>query len=106
MTTPHETRVLNLIARVDLSAASLKKRQVIGLLKIFPSARRIRFESVCHCRRGKQLSFQLPHIVHGTHDFNGELREDCGFWCPYCGFSNAGARHIMRTSAKNEFARE
>ena len=96
MPTPHETRVLNLIAKVDITSASLKKRQIVRLLKNWPSARAIRAGNKCHCRRGSQWSFRLPETEHGErlHTFEGEVYEDCGFWCPYCGFSNAGARPV------------
>lgn len=93
MVTPHEARVLNLIAKVDIRSASAKKRQIIHLLKKWPNARRIRFSSKCHCRRGLQLSFALPEF-NETHTFDGELYEDCGFYCPHCGFGNAGARPV------------
>lgn len=85
----HDARVRNLIAKVDIRTASAKKRQVIALLKLFPKARRIRFEGKCHCRRGNQLSFVLAQ-----HEFSDGIHERCGYFCPNCGFSNAGARRI------------
>lgn len=86
----HERRVLNLVSKVDLSTAPVKKRAVIRLLLWQPSARRIRFAERCHCKRGNLLTYQLPgeEIVIRA---NGE---QCGYYCCACEFSIAGVREV------------
>lgn len=92
MTTPQAARVRNLIRRVDLSKASPKKRAVIKLLQFQPLAKRIRFAGKCHCKSALLMSYQLEYL-HGKR-WTRDGWEDCGFYCPSCGFGNAGAREI------------
>lgn len=67
--------------------ATLRER----LLEIWPDAMNIRFEGKCHCRANALMSFQLPGDRHRS---DNPKRENCGFWCGACGFSNAGSRLI------------
>ena len=92
MTTPQAARVRNLIRRIDLSGASPKKRAVVKLLTNQPLAKRIRFAGRCHCRGGQLLSYQLD----GNTNRQRDDMEDCGYFCPSCGFSNAGARETYQ----------
>lgn len=90
---PKQYRVLNLIKKVDLLKASPKKRAVIGLLKWQPLAMRIRFSGNCPQRRcnGLELSYQVPHM----DESRGRDSETCGYYCPTCGWGNAGSRPIQ-----------
>ena len=87
-----EARVRNLIRRVDLSKAGPKKRAVIKLLQWKPLARRIRFAGKCHCRGQLLLSYRLEHLHSNRWTRDGW--EECGYYCPSCGFGNAGAREV------------
>lgn len=82
-------RVLNLIRKVDMVNAPVKKWAVVKLLRWQPEAHHIRFEGKCHCKGKYLMSYQL-HDVTSRHP--GE--EDCGYYCPSCGFGNAGARQV------------
>jgi hypothetical protein len=86
-------RVQRLIRRVNLDEAGPKKRAVILLLRFQPAAIRIRFEYQCPqrgCRCEYFLSYQLPHL----DKLRGKDEETCGFYCPRCGWGNAGSRPI------------
>jgi len=88
-----QRRVLNLLGRVDRENETLKQWAVRKLLQWQPGARRIRFEGQCpiaKCKGQHYLSYQLPGI---TWRVKGEI-EDCGWYCPSCGFSAAGGRSI------------
>lgn len=92
MTTSNQKkyRVLNLIGKVDLAQAHPKQRMVIKLLKWQPLAEAIRFETDAHCKGAYFLSYQLPgdkHIVRSD-----PAQESCGYYCPRCGWGNAGSR--------------
>lgn len=96
MTNPHHVR--NLIRQAKPAPGS-KKWGLIRLLVWQPYAKHIQFESGCPCckrRQGFQISFQLP----GDSPRKNE-RESCGWYCPFCGFSNAGTRPI-RPSRKGK----
>ncbi len=80
-------RVLNLIGKSS-GSGSVKQWAVIKLLMWQPLAKRIRFEGKCHCKRGQMLTYQL---IGSDYD-RGENTETCGYYCPSCGFSNAGSR--------------
>lgn len=92
MSDVNTARVLNLIAKVDMKTAPLKRWAVVKLLRWQPAARGIRFEGKCdNCRRSKlYLSYQLPGDVAEV----GSDYEPCGFYCPSCGFGNGGARRV------------
>lgn len=61
------------------------------LRAIWPDAVRIE-QTVCHCRRrALMLSFVLPNLDRLRIDRDG-LRQECGYWCTVCDFSNAGSR--------------
>lgn len=90
MTITKAHRVLNLIKHVILEDASPKKRAVIKLLTWQPEAVQIRFEGRCHCRGNMLMSYLLPGDgVGGRRD---PSHESCGYYCPSCGFGNAGSR--------------
>jgi hypothetical protein len=82
-------RVLNLIRKVDMTTVSGKKWAVIRLLEWQPTARRIRFEGKCHCRGQYLMSYQTNDIPVSAR---GDDEETCGYYCPSCGFGNAGSR--------------
>lgn len=86
---PKRYRVLNLIRRVNLETASPKKRAVIKLLQWQPEALQIRFESRCHCRSEYLMSYRLPTLENWVRNLDSE---SCGYYCPGCGFGNAGSR--------------
>lgn len=65
------------------------KRAVIKLLKWQPEAVQIRFEGRCHCRSLWLMSYRLPTLENLEHDPD---METAGFYCPSCGFGNAGSR--------------
>jgi hypothetical protein len=87
-TNPKKYRVLNLIAKVNMSTAKPKQWAVIRLLKWQPEAAHIRFQGRCHqCRCEFLLSYQT------ALDYDrGQHEETCGYYCPRCGWGNAGAR--------------
>lgn len=89
MSDVNTARVLNLIAKVDMKNAPLKRYAVVKLLRWQPAARRIRFEGQCHCGGKLLLSYQFPYEISP----DGEM-ETCGFYCPSCGFGNGGARRV------------
>lgn len=93
-----QRRVLNLLSRIDRKNQTPKQWAVRKLLDWQPGAQRIRFEGKCDVSRcgGKlYLSYQLPGI---TWRVNGET-EDCGYYCPSCGFGNAGGRPVKRNKS-------
>jgi hypothetical protein len=94
-------RVQNAMKRIDLAdVENLKRWAIIKLLKQQPLARRIRFEERCgvgRCRSKLSMTYQLEaHDKPGRTNHLGEPSEDCGYFCPSCGFSNAGSRPIFR----------
>jgi hypothetical protein len=94
-------RVQNAMKRIDLAnVKSLKRWAVIKLLKMEPLARRVRFEGRCgvgRCRSDLSMSYQLEELDKpGRTNSRGDAEEYCGYFCPSCGFSNAGSRPIFR----------
>lgn len=94
-------RVQNMMKRIDLKdIENLKRWAVVKLLKTQPLARRIRFEGRCgvgRCRSKLSMSYQLEALDRpGRTNHRGEPSEDCGYFCPSCGFSNAGSRPIFK----------
>lgn len=95
-----EWRVKRLIKQAtarNLFPHSDKREAVRKLLLWHADARRIQFAAGCSLRGCKSkifLSFQLPDDVTTE---SGQW-ESCGYFCPRCGFSNAGAR---RTKVKH-----
>lgn len=94
-------RVQNAMKRIDLAdIKNLKRWAVVKLLKFQPLARRIRFEGGCgvgRCRSRLSMSYQLEATDRpGRTNERGEPSEDCGYFCPSCGFSNAGSRPLFR----------
>lgn len=93
-------RVQNAMKHIDLPAVDGKRRAVVKLLKWQPLARRIRFEERCgvgRCRSKLSMSYELEEFRRpGRTNHRGEPSEDCGYFCPSCGFSNAGSRPIFR----------
>lgn len=58
--------------------------------ELWPDALNIRHEGRCDvCRRIGLWTFQLPDDAGVNRGMN---EEQCGYWCAYCGFSNAGTR--------------
>lgn len=98
----HKHRVLNLIRRASLADASPKKRAVLKLLAYQPLARRIQFHEGCDAckRRGAiMVSYQLPDKEWKRRtNTRGLEYEDCGYYCPTCGFGNAGGRPVNERS--------
>lgn len=90
-------RVLNLIKRVELAHAPLKKWAIIRLLSWQPIAVGIRFEGQCHCKGEFLMSYLHPDYIHSRKLGH----EDCGYYCPSCGFSNAGSRKVWRRKFGN-----
>lgn len=65
-------------------------RDVSKLRRWQPLALNIRYEGRCDsCHHEGLHSYQLP-----GDKARDTTREDCGYWCAACGFSNAGAREI------------
>lgn len=90
-----QRRVLNLLSRIDRENETLKQWAVRKLLLWQPGAQRIRFEERCpiaRCRSKFYLSYHLYDIVWRV---NSDI-EDCAYYCPSCGFSNAGGRPVKR----------
>ena len=90
-----QRRVLNLLSRIDRDNETLKQWAVRKLLHWQPGAQRIRFEGKCdisRCRSRFYLSYQLNDIEWRV---NGET-EHCAYYCPRCGFGNAGSRPVKR----------
>lgn len=97
----HGYRVQNAMKRIDLAdIKNLKRWAVVKLLKFQPLAHRIRFEGGCgvgRCRSKLSMSYQLEAFDRpGLTNQRGEPSEDCGYFCPSCGFSNAGSRPIFK----------
>lgn len=85
-------RVDNMIAECDLPTDDLHWWAVAHLLHDCPKARAVRFETEDKCPSCKSL--MLMSYVHS--DFirvKGE-NESCGFYCPPCGWGNAGSRTV------------
>lgn len=100
-------RVLNLLRRVNLDGASMKKRSVHKLLTLQPEARRIQFHGRCDAckQRGTvMLSYQMPFDTPGKRMGRKEPDgwEDCGWYCARCNFSNGGAREVRRRTPINK----
>lgn len=89
-------RVVNLLKRIDPARETLKQRAIRKLLAWQPGAKRIRLGrcDVGRCRSMLAMTYQLEDTGNMTHISKGELWEDCGYYCPSCGFSNAGSRPI------------
>jgi hypothetical protein len=66
------------------------QKAICKLLEKWPDARRIQRADRCHCKHGQQWSF----VLHG--DKLGDVREQCGYYCPACNFSNAGSRPVWK----------
>ncbi len=88
-----QRRVLNLLSRIDRDNETLKQWAVRKLLSFQPGAQRIRFEERCpiaRCRSKFYLSYQVADVDRRLND----VLEDCGYYCPRCGFGNAGGRPV------------
>ena len=87
-------RVVNLLSRMDSKNMTMQQWAVCRLLEWQPGAVRIRFEVRCGigtCRSKYSLSYQLD----GDGAVN-ESEEFCGYYCPSCEFTGAGARPMVR----------
>jgi len=63
----------------------------------FPNAINIRWSGKCpSCGEYEEYSFQLPDICGDI----GEDREECGYFCCSCDFSNAGSRYKWETTSR------
>lgn len=88
-----ERRVLNLLGRINRDNQTPKQWAVRKLLSVQPGAQRIRFEERCpisKCRSKFYLSYQVTGVDRRLND----VLEDCGWYCPSCGFGNAGGRPV------------
>lgn len=67
------------------------------LKKTWPDAVEIRHEGECDiCHRDTLLTFRLPQFEREERvDRDGQTREECGYFCPACDFSNAGSRVVV-----------
>ena len=92
-------RVVNLLKRVDPAGETMQQWAVRRLLAWQPGAKRIRLGrcGIGRCRSDLSMTYQLDDMSIKTHmNSKGELWEDAGYYCPSCGFSNAGSRPIFR----------
>lgn len=98
--------VLNRIEQTKKRAAKagqhlpVKKWAVIRLLEHQPIAVGIRFEGRCHCKGKFLMSYLHPDYIHSRK----EGHEDCGYYCPSCGFSNVGSREVWTRKFGNSRA--
>lgn len=55
----------------------------------------------CHCRR-KELMLSYLLDVEDLEPRQGTDRQECGYWCSACRFSNAGNRPVTPDGEKFE----
>jgi len=68
----------------------LRKRQIDMVIYRWPDAYDLRSET-CHCKhRALMISFLVPKFNTVIGD-----KQDCGYFCTRCRFSNAGRRFMQ-----------
>lgn len=71
------------------------------LASLWPDAYSCRYEGKCDsCKRPGLWSFKLRRDMaklptEWAKRLDREFKEQCGYYCMSCGFSNAGARDIV-----------
>ena len=66
---------------------------VAHLLADFPKARDVRFEEDGKCPICKSVMF-ISFVLDSSPVAHGD-KEHCGYYCPACGWTNAGSRKIV-----------
>ena len=86
-------RVDAIIAECELvNDEGIHWHAVAHLLADFPRARDVRFEVEGKCPGCKSVMF-MSFVLGDDEVVDGKWQQ-CGFYCPACGWSNAGSREV------------
>lgn len=91
-------RVRALLMKASAPRTGSKRAAVMKLLGWQPLARQIRFEGRCDaCKQsGGFMSYVLPTHEIRIREREGQIHQDCAYYCSKCQFGNAGGRSVNR----------